>query len=164
MSPLRQYLRLCWLKGDLVEMPESMPLFRNAIIFYFVVGILIQANISDPVEALFETSIQTVLNLVFIALLLCLKKSFKLYLKTATAFLVAADFIYVFGIPVMLWFTLVGDELVIYLFGLLLMWWLFIITYIIRHALSCSTLLSTMMALLYIMIVYVGTFALLVIV
>ncbi len=141
-----------------------MPLFRNAIIFYFVVGILIQANISDPVEALFETSIQTVLNLVFIALLLCLKKSFKLYLKTATAFLVAADFIYVFGIPVMLWFTLVGDELVIYLFGLLLMWWLFIITYIIRHALSCSTLLSTMMALLYIMIVYVGTFALLVIV
>lgn len=164
MSPLRQYLRLCWLKGNLVEMPESMPLFRNAIIFYFVVGILIQANISDPVEALFETSIQTVLNLVFIALLLCLKKSFKLYLKTATAFLVAADFIYVFGIPVMLWFTLVGDELVIYLFGLLLMWWLFIITYIIRHALSCSTLLSTMMALLYIMIVYVGTFALLVIV
>ena len=164
MSPLRQYLRLCWLKGDLVEMPESMPLFRNAIIFYFVVGILIQANISDPVEALFETSIQTVLNLVFIALLLCLKKSFKLYLKTATAFLVAADFIYVFGIPVMLWFTLVGDELVIYLFGLLLMWWLFIITYIIRQALSCSTLLSTMMAFLYIMIVYVGTFALLVIV
>jgi len=164
MDSLRQYLRLCWLKGDLAEMPQSLPLFRNAIIFFFVTGILIQANISDPVEAFFETCIQTILNLVFIALLLCLKKSFHLYVRTATAFLISADFIYVFGIPVMLWFTLVGDEVVIYLFGLLLLWWLFIITYIIRQALSYGFFASTMLAFFYIIIVYLGTFAMLVVI
>jgi hypothetical protein len=160
MEALNQYLSLCWFRNTLDDLPDSPKLFRYSLIFYVVVGISIQSNVTDPLEAVLDVLLETILTLVFIATVLFFVKSVNLFKIVTTAFLICTNFIYVLGTPVMVWVTVSGDEYSFGVLGLLLIWWAAIINYILKTLLPFSWSYSLLMTVVFITIVYLGSFML----
>jgi hypothetical protein len=106
MDILREYLALCWLSNDPLELPRSVGLFRKNLLIYFIVGYLLQANmIDDPFESFYEIILQIVFMLIFIGIMLFLNKTLYIYVQVTTAFVFSANIISAFVIPVMVWLT-----------------------------------------------------------
>lgn len=161
MDTIREYLALCWLNNDPLELPRSVGLFKKNLLIYFVVGYLLQANmIDDPVESLYEISLQTVLMLAFIGIMLALNKTLYAYIQITTAFMLSANLISAFVIPVMVWLTVSEDIYSYYLFFLLLAWYYAIVTYIIKCTLLINVPASMVLALFYFIATFLSAFAL----
>ncbi|NOU20563.1 MAG: hypothetical protein HOO93_02020 [Methyloglobulus sp.] len=161
MDTIREYLALCWLNNDPLELPRSVGLFKKNLLIYFVVGYLLQANmIDDPVESLYEISLQTVLMLAFIGIMLALNKTLYAYIQITTAFMFSANLISAFVIPVMVWLTVSEDIYSYYLFFLLLAWYYAIVTYIIKCTLLINVPASMVLALFYFIATFLSAFAL----
>lgn len=161
MDTIREYLALCWLNNDPLELPRSVGLFKKNLLIYFVVGYLLQANmIDDPVESLYEISLQTVLMLAFIGIMLALNKTLYAYIQITTAFMFSANLISAFVIPVMVWLTVSEDIYSYYLFFLLLAWYYAIVSYIIKCTLLINVPASMVLALFYFIATFLSAFAL----
>lgn len=161
METLREYLAICWLQNDPLELPRSSSLFKNSILVYFIVGYLLQANmIDDPFEAFYEISFQIVLMLTFIAIMLILNKTLYIYLQVTTAIIFSANIVSGFVVPVMVWLTITEDLYSYYTLFFLLGWYYMIVTYIIRYTLIINIPASLVLALLYFLATYWGAFAL----
>lgn len=161
MDTIREYLALCWLNNDPLELPRSVGLFKKNLLIYFVVGYLLQANmIDDPVESLYEISLQTVLMLAFIGIMLALNKTLYAYIQITTAFMLSANLISAFVIPVMVWLTVSEDIYSYYLFFLLLAWYYAIVSYIIKCTLLINIPASMVLALFYFIATFLSAFAL----
>ncbi|NOU23140.1 MAG: hypothetical protein HOO93_15410 [Methyloglobulus sp.] len=161
MDTIREYLALCWLNNDPLELPRSVGLFKKNLLIYFVVGYLLQANmIDDPVESLYEISLQTVLMLAFIGIMLALNKTLYAYIQITTAFMLSANLISAFVIPVMVWLTVSEDIYSYYLFFLLLAWYYAIVSYIIKCTLLINVPASMVLALFYFIATFLSAFAL----
>lgn len=161
MDILKEYMALCWLANDPLELPRSESLFKKNIVLYFVIGYLLQANmIDDPIEAFYEITIQIVSMLLFIGILLSLNKTMYLYIQITTAFMLSANFISLFVVPVMVWLTVSEDMYSYYLFFLLLAWYFAIVAYIFKCILVINVPASMVLALLYFIATFLGAFAL----
>jgi hypothetical protein len=161
MDTIREYLALCWLNNDPLELPRSVGLFRKSLLIYFVIGYLLQANmIDDPFESLYEISLQTVLMLAFIGVMLFLNKTLYAYIQVTTAFMFSANLISAFVVPVMVWLTVSEDLYSYYLFFLLLAWYYAIVSYIIKRTLLINIAASMVLALLYFIATFLSAFAL----
>jgi hypothetical protein len=160
MDNIREYLALCWLNNDPLELPRSVSLFKTNLLIYFVVGYLLQANmIDDPLEAFVEISLQTLFMLVFIGIILSLNKTLYIYVQVTTGIMFCANLISVFVIPVMVWLTVTEDIYSYYLFFLLLAWYYAIISYILKCTLLINIPASMVLALLYFIATFLGAFA-----
>jgi hypothetical protein len=160
MDNLREYLAVCWLNNDPLELPRSEWLFKNSLLVYFVVGYLLQTNmIDDPFESFYEISLQIIFMLLFIGVMLALNKSLYAYVQVATAFIFSANLVSLFVVPVMVWLTVSEDVLSYYLFSLLLAWYYAIVAYIIKCSLLINIPASLVLALLYFIATYLGAFA-----
>jgi hypothetical protein len=160
MDILREYLALCWLNNDPLELPRSVGLFKKSLLIYFIVGYLLQANmIDDPFESFYEISLQVILMLAFIGIMLSLNKTLYLYVQVTTAFLFSANIISAFVVPVMVWLTVTEDLYSYYLFSLLLAWYYAIVSYIIKFTMDINVPASLVLALLYFITTYLGAFA-----
>lgn len=161
MDILREYLALCWLNNDPLELPRSESLFRKSLFIYFVVGYLLQANmIDDPLESLYEISFQIAFMLGFIAFMLALNKTMYVYVQVTTAFIFSANVVSIFVVPVMVWLTVSEDMFSYYLLFALLAWYFAIVTYIVKHTLIINLPASMVLALFYFIVTYLGAFAL----
>ena len=161
MDTLREYLALCWLNHDPLELPRSVGLFKKNLLIYFVIGYLLQANlIDDPYESFYEISLQIIFMLAFIGIMLFLNKTLYLYVQVTTAFLFCANIISAFVVPVMVWLTVTEDLYSYYLFFLLLAWYYAIVSYIIKFTLDINVPASLVLALFYFIATYLGAFAL----
>lgn len=161
MDILREYLALCWLSNDPLELPRSVSLFRKNLLIYFIVGYLLQANmIDDPFESFYEIILQIVFMLIFIGVMLFLNKTLYIYVQVTTAFVFSANIISAFVIPVMVWLTVSEDMYSYYLFFLLLTWYYAIVSYIIKYTLVINLPASMVLALFYFIATYLGAFAL----
>jgi hypothetical protein len=161
MDTIREYLALCWLNNDPLELPRSVGFFKKSLLIYFVIGYLLQANmIDDPIESLYEISLQTVLMLAFIGIMLFLNKTLYAYIQVTTAFMFSANLISAFVIPVMVWLTVSEDIYSYYLFFLLLAWYYAIVSYIIKCTLLINIPASMVLALLYFIATFLSAFAL----
>jgi hypothetical protein len=161
MDILREYLALCWLSNDPLELPRSVGLFRKNLLIYFIVGYLLQANmIDDPFESFYEIILQIVFMLIFIGIMLFLNKTLYIYVQVTTAFVFSANIISAFVIPVMVWLTVSEDMYSYYLFFLLLTWYYAIVSYIIKYTLVINLPASMVLALFYFIATYLGAFAL----
>jgi hypothetical protein len=161
MDILREYLALCWLSNDPLELPRSESLFKKSLVLYFLIGYLLQANmIDDPIEAFYEITIQIVSMLLFIGIMLSLNKTLYLYVQITTAFMLSANVISVFVVPVMVWLTVSEDMYSYYLFFLLLAWYFAIVAYIIKYTLVINIPASMVLSLFYFIATFVGAFAL----
>ena len=160
MEILREYIALCWLSNDPLELPRSVGLFKKNLFLYFVIGYLLQANmIDDPFESFYEITLQIILMLGFLALMLSLNKTLYIYVQIATAFILSANIISAFVIPVMVWLTVNEDIYSYYMMFLLIAWYYAIVTYIIKHTLVVNLPASMILALIYFIFTYLGAFA-----
>jgi hypothetical protein len=161
MDILREYLALCWLNNDPMELPRSPGLFKKSLLIYFIVGYLLQANmIDDPFESFYEITIQILLMLAFLGALMILNKTLYVYVQITTAFLFTANIVSAFIVPVMVWLTVSEDIYSYYLFFILLAWYYAIVSYIIKHTMVINLAASMVLALLYFITTYLGAFAL----
>jgi hypothetical protein len=161
MDTIREYLALCWLNKDPLELPRSVGLFKQTLLVYFIVGYLLQANvIDDPVESFYEISLQMVLMLAFIGIMLFLNKTLYAYVQVTTAFMFSASLIATFVVPVMVWLTVSEDIYSYYLFFLLLAWYYAIVSYIIKCTLLINIPASMVLGLFYFIATFLSAFAL----
>lgn len=160
MDILSEYLALCWLSNDPLELPRSESLLRKNLLIYFGIGYLLQANmIDDPFESFYEITLQVIFMLMFIGILLFLNKTLYLFVQIVTAFTLSANLISVLVIPVMVWLTVTEDLYSYYLFALLLVWYYAIIAYVIKHVMVINLAASMVLALLYFVVTFLGAFA-----
>ncbi len=158
MNSIKLYLPLCWLKVNPIDFPKSVGFFKQNLLFYFFVELLIQANMIDPSEALFEVILETTLTLIFVGLIVLLNKTTHLYFQIATAILFCENVVAIFGVPVVFWLTISEDWLSYVLFGLLILWDFVLITFIIKKLLSINIAASLTMAFIYFIMTYVGAY------
>ena len=98
---------------------------------YFLLGLFIQGNISDPIEAFMQIFIEVFITLSFIAALLFRDGSSYNFERFLTAILVCENFVYVIGLPILFWFIFAkGSEYASYpiYLGALLRFYNFTIT------------------------------------
>jgi len=157
---LKQYLPLCWLKHNPLELTRSINFFKQNLLFYFIVEYFMQANMTDdPFESFVEVTIQTLLTLIFIGVILRLNKTLYAYIQVTTAFLVCANIVAIFVIPVLIWLTVREDLLSYYSLGVLFIWEFTVMAYIFKKILSISPAASLVLSLLYFTVTYFGAFA-----
>ncbi|HEY8037658.1 MAG TPA: hypothetical protein VIF37_18920 [Methylobacter sp.] len=161
MDALKQYLPLCWLRNNPLDLPRSVDFFKQNLLFYFVAEYLMQANMTDdPLESFIEVSIETLLTLIFIGVMLFFNRTLYAYVQVTTAIIFCANIIGLFVIPVLIWLTMSEEPLSYYLLGLLLFWDYAVVTHIIRQVLSINLLASLVLSLFYFTATYFGAFAL----
>jgi hypothetical protein len=161
MDILREYLAVCWLSTDPLELPRSESLLKKSLLIYFIIGYLLQANmIDDPFESIYEISFQIILMLSFIAVVLMLNNSLYVYVQVSTAFIFSANIVSAFVVPVMVWLTVSEDLYSYYLLFVLLAWYFAIVTYIVKYTLVINVAASMVLALLYFIVTYLGAFGL----
>ncbi|WP_333876933.1 hypothetical protein [Methylobacter sp.] len=161
MDVLRQYLPLCWLKNNPLELPRSVDFFKQNLLFYFVVEYFMQANMTDdPIESFTEVSIETLLTLIFIGIMLFVNRTLYAYVQVTTAIIFCANIVAVFVVPVLIWLTISEEPLSYYVLSLLLFWDYALVTYIIKQVLSINLFASLVLSLFYFTATYFGAFAL----
>ncbi|MFA6052020.1 MAG: hypothetical protein WC762_05470 [Methylobacter sp.] len=161
MDILKQYLPLCWLENNPLELPRSVDFFKKNLLFYFVVAYFMQANMTDdPIESFTEVGIETLLTLLFIGVMLFFNKTLYAYVQVATAILVCTNVVALFLVPVIIWLTISESPLSYYFFGLLLLWDYALVTHIIKQALAINIFASLALSFFYFTATYLGAFAL----
>lgn len=161
MDVLKQYLPLCWLKNNPLELPRSVDFFKQNLLFYFVIEYFMQANMTDdPIESFTEVSIATLLTLIFIGVMLFFNRTLYAYVQVATAIIFCANIVAVFIVPVLIWLTVSEDPLSYYFLMLLLFWDYAAVAHIVRQVLSVNLFASLVVALFYFVATYFGAFAL----
>jgi hypothetical protein len=161
MEILREYLELCWFSNDPLELPRSVSLFKKNFVIYFIIGYLMLTNmIDDPIEAFYEIVLQMVIMFGFIGFMLFLNKTLYVYVQIMTAFMLSANVISIFLIPVMVWLTVSEDLYSYYLFFTLLTWYYAIVAYIFKLSLVINVPASMVLALFYFIATFLSAFAL----
>ncbi|MDP1664919.1 MAG: hypothetical protein Q8L79_07300 [Methylobacter sp.] len=161
MDVLKQYLPLCWLQNNPLELPRSVDFFKQNLLFYFVVEYFMQANMTDdPIESFTEVGIQTLLTLMFIGVMLFLNRTLYAYVQVATAVIFCANIVALLIVPVLVWLTVSEDPLSYYFLALLLFWVYVVVAHIIKQVLSINLFAGLVLSLFYFTTTYFGAFAL----
>jgi hypothetical protein len=162
MRLLKNYLMLCWFKNSPVDLQPSRSFIWKNVLFYITVGIIVEANISDPAEATVEIFVETVVTISLILTLLIFTRKLHLFKQLLTALIVCENFILVLGMITEILDVLAQKteykDYPIYLGGALVMWFIAIVGYIMRQMFSFEMLKSTLLALFYFVFTYAGTF------
>jgi len=162
MSPLLDYLQLCWFKNNPMDLHPSRVFLWKSVGFYLISGIIIEANISDPADATLEVVMMAMVALALLSTqIFSTKKSSVLY-QLLTAVFVCENFIVTLGIGVEIFDAHVqGTELEPYpliLGGLLIVWYLAIIGYIFRRVFAFRWQSCVGLALFYFAMTYGAPF------
>ncbi|MCX7101523.1 MAG: hypothetical protein NTX38_08530 [Methylobacter sp.] len=161
MDHLKQYLPLCGLKTNPLELPRSVDFFKQNLLFYFVVEYFMQANMTDdPIEAFVEVSMAALLTLLFIGIMLFFNKTLYAYVQVTTAIMFCTNIVALFIVPVLVWLTVSEDAPSYYVLALLLLWSYVLVTHIFKQVLSVNLFASSIMSLFYFIATYLGAFAL----
>lgn len=164
MEQIKEYISLCWLQGDLDEMSESIPIFRNALIFYAVVAVFLQINaIGGFIEAFILVGFEIVLTFIFILALLYFTKAMDQFWRVLTAYFICQDFILIFSVPLLIWVTISENAWAYYTLALVMLWAVAAFAYINNQIITSGSFVSTMLSLAYFVTVYGGGFLLLLI-
>lgn len=161
MAILTNYLPLCWFRKNPYQLQESTAFLKHNLIVYFIVEFLLQANMTDdPIESFYEVIFETLLTLVFIAVMLALNGTFFAFVRIATAFIFCANAVSFVIIPVLVWLTISENTFSYYLVGLLLFWEYLLVTYLLKHTLKINVSASLVLSTFYFAFSYYGAFAL----
>lgn len=161
MDILKQYLPLCWLRNNPLELPRSVYFFKQNLLFYFVSEYFMQANMTDdPIESFTEVSIETFLTLIFIGVMLFFNRTLYAYVQVTTAIIFCANIIGVCVVPVLIWLTVSEDPLSYYFLALLLFWDYVVVAHIIKQVLAINFFASLVLSLFYFTATYFAAFAL----
>ncbi|MDP2180653.1 hypothetical protein [Methylicorpusculum sp.] len=164
MENLKLYAQLCLFRNNPLELPRSVSFFQKNLYFYILIELFIQANVTDPLEAMIGVAIETVLTLLFVAGLLRYKNAMPGFIAAASSFLLCENIVASFGLPVVVWLTSTDDLLSYYLMFVLIIWDVAIITYLIKRILIVDILFSLLLASSYFLVTYLGSYLLMIII
>ena len=131
MEILNQYLSLCRFKGNLIDQQRSIPFFQLTLIINIIAGYFLEANITDFLDAFIQVALQTIIVFLLVSILLFYIKSLNLFIQVVTAVLMCENFLYIIGVPLMVWVTMTDELVVYFLLAAVLIWGILIIAYII---------------------------------
>ena len=161
MDILKQYIPLCWLKNNPLELPRSVYFLKQNLLFFVVVEYFLQANMTDdPVESFVEVSLEILLTLILIGIMLFFNRTLYAYVQVTTAIIFCANIVCLFVIPVLIWLTISEVTLSYYFIVLFLFWNYVLVTYIISQVLTINFFASLALSLFYFVVTYLGAFAL----
>jgi len=144
---LKDYIQLCWFKGEPHDLPVDRKFLWINISLYLLFGLFIQANISDPIEAFLQVFLEILITLIFMSVIVLKKdEGFYNFERFLTAILVCENFIYVLGLP------------------FLVFWSLAIIAYLLKELFEFSWQISTSLSILYFLLTYLGSLGLLLVI
>ena len=159
MDIIKQYLALCWFHVSPLELPRSDRFFKNNLIFNFLIFFFIHFNMTDEIESISEVFIETLLNLGFIGLTLCLNRSFHTFIQVASAILFSENVVGIILVPIMFWATVAEDWWSYGSLSLALLWNWIMIAAIFKKFLNINTLAGIVMSLFYFLFSFGGGFA-----
>ncbi len=129
--------------------------------FYLVSGIIVESLIADPADGTLEVSLRTVMAFLSIATLLLTLRKWDYFNQLFTAIFVCENFIMTLAIATeTLYFLMVikhveySEEISIGIGALLLVWYLAIVSYILRQLFSYKTSVSLILATSYFVLTY----------
>lgn len=159
---LRSYLPLCWFKSDPTQLMPTRGFSRNVIIFYMISGIIVEGLIADFADGTLEVSLRAIMAFSSVAtFLLFQEKNILLFQRVFTAIFVCENFIMVLAIlceALDFWLVTMHieehDVIGISLGIGLAIWYLGIVSFILRGFFSYSIKKSWMLAFTYFVLTY----------
>lgn len=160
LDMLRNYLPLCWFKNHPLQLPRSVPFFQQNLAFYFLVWVIVQANMISTLEAFVEMTLETILTVLFVAVILSLNRSMHNYIQVATAVLLCENVVAIFGVPIMVWLTVTNSWPSYVFMAILIAWDFALIAYIMKKVLAVDIWASLVVAVLYFVTTYGAAYSL----
>lgn len=161
MDIVKYYLRLCWFDANPLDLVESSGFFKLNVVIYAVVQYFLQTNMTDdPFESFFEVTFELLFTFIFVAMMLFFDKRLYAYSQVTTAILFCTNILSGFFIPIMVWLTVTDEPLSYYVMTILVLWFYALITHIIKVTLTINLLASLALALLYFIVIYLGSIGL----
>ena len=161
MSLLLQYLGLCFFKNDPTELVPPKSFMWKTVIFYLISGMIVEGLISDPADGSLEVVLRTIMAFTSIATILVLLKKWHYFYQLFTAIFVCENFIMTLATATEgLYFYWVmrhyeyAEEVSIGIGVVLVIWYIAIISYIIRKMLPYNMSASIILAFGYFVLTY----------
>ena len=162
MSLFIHYLQLCWFRNDPTELQPSPSFLWKCVLFYLASGIVVEANISDPADATLEVGMRAIVAVSLLSALTAFTQKLPLFKQLLAAVFMCENFMMTLGIAVEIYDAFVQgtdyEEYPMYLGGLLIVWYLAIISYVFKHVFSFRLFSSIGLAVVYFALTYGGPF------
>ncbi len=161
MENLKNYIPLCWLEGNPLELPRSYRFLKQNLVFYFIVELFMQYNmVNDFLDALIDVTEETFLTLVFAFVTLALNKSLRFFVQVTSALLVCENVIACVALPVVALLVMSQSIISYALLAFVIIWELYVISYIFRQVLLVNQTASLVVGILYFIVTYIGVYCL----
>lgn len=161
MNLLLQYLALCWFANNPADLYPHKSFMWKAIAFYLVSGIIVESLIADPADGTLEVLLRTVMAFTSIATLLLFMRKWHYFGQLFTAIFICENFIMTLAIGAeVLDLVMVmehyehREEVSMGLASCLVVWYISIISYILRQMFSFRMSISIVAAFSYFVLTY----------
>jgi len=161
MNLLLKYLGLCWFRNNPADLVPPTSFMWKVVAFYLVSGIIVEGLIADPADGTLEVLLRTIMAFSSIAVFLLIVKKWKYFNQVFTAIFVCENFIMTLAIATeALDFAMVMNHveeremISIGLGVLLVLWYISIVSYIVRQFFSYNMTSSIIAAISYFVLTY----------
>ena len=161
MNLLIQYLSLCFFRNNPAELYPSRSFMWKTVAFYLISGIIVEGLISDPADGTLEVLLRTVMAFSSIATYLFIFKKWQYFDQLYIAIFVCENFIMTLAtVTEALYFLMVmnhqeyAEEISIGIGALLVVWYIAIVSYILRQAFETKMSVSVILAISYFVLTY----------
>jgi len=161
MNLLSQYLSLCWFRNNPADLVPSKSFMWKTVAFYLISGCIVEGLISDPADGSLEVFLRTVMAFSSVAVFLLVFKKWQYFNQLYIAIFVCENFIMTLAtVTEGLYFLMVmshqenAEEISIGIGVLLVVWYIAIVSYILRQAFETKMSLSVILAISYFILTY----------
>ncbi|RIZ65225.1 MAG: hypothetical protein D0531_10760 [Methylococcales bacterium] len=161
MKLLSQYLSLCWFRNNPANLVPSKSFMWKTVAFYLISGCIVEGLISDPADGSLEVFLRTVMAFSSVAAFLLVFKKWQYFDQLFIAIFVCENFIMTLAtLTEGLYFIMVmnhqenAEEISIGIGALLVVWYIAIVSYILRQAFEVKMSLSVILAISYFILTY----------
>jgi len=161
MNLLSQYLSLCWFRNNPADLVPSKSFMWKTVAFYLISGCIVEGLISDPADGSLEVFLRTVMAFSSVAVFLLVFKKWQYFNQLYIAIFVCENFIMTLvTVTEGLYFLMVmnhqenAEEISIGIGVLLVVWYIAIVSYILRQAFETKMSLSVILAISYFILTY----------
>lgn len=133
----------------------------KTIVFYLMSGFIVEGLIADPADGVLEVSLRAIMAFTSISILLLTIKKWQKFIQLFTAIFICENFIMTLAtITEGLYFWMVmahkeyAEEISIGIGALLVIWYIAIVSYILRQLLLSTMSVSVTLAISYFVITY----------
>lgn len=161
MKLLIQYLALCWFRNNPADLHPSKSFMWKTVAFYLISGMIVEGLISDPADGTLEVLLRAIMAFSSIATYLFVFNKWQYFNQLYIAIFVCENFIMTLAtITELLYFLMVmnhyenAEEISIGIGALLVIWYIAIVSYILRQTFETKMSVSIILAISYFVLTY----------